>query len=92
MRLEYNPRAVCYNLYCDTKAEHDKMKQLMENPLTATDLKSIDSMIYEDTDSVKAMKIKLNSLYGRMVMANKEYKDYIVIHENGNPAIIFKSI
>ena len=44
-------------------------------------------MIYEDTDSVTAMKTKLNSLYGRTVMT--QY-DYIVIHRANNPIIIFK--
>lgn len=87
MRLEFNPRALCYNLYCDTREEHDKLKQMLEKPLTATDVKSIYNMIYADTDSVMAMKTKLNSEYGRMVMTNK---DYIVIHENDNPIIIFK--
>lgn len=87
MRFELNARAGCYNLYCDTREEHEKMKQMLENLFTATNIKSIDSMIYADTDSVKAMKTKLNSEYGRMVMTNK---DYIVIHENDKPAIIFK--
>ena len=62
MRLEFNPRALCYNLYCDTIEERDKMKQLLEKPFTATDIKSIDNMIYADTDSVKVMKTKLNSM------------------------------
>ena len=47
-------------------------------------------MTYTDTDSVYAMKTGLNSLYGRMVMAEKEY---IVIHRAKKPIIIFtKSI
>ena len=87
MRLEFNPRALCYNLYCDTKEEHEKMKQTLEKPFTATSIKSIDNMIYADTDSVYAMKTKLNSLYGRMAMIEK---DYIVIHDDGKPSIIFK--
>lgn len=53
MRLEFNPRALCYNLYCDTREEYVKMKQLLEKPLTATAIKSIDNMIYADTDSIK---------------------------------------
>lgn len=72
MRLEFNPSAMCYNLDCDTHEEFEKMKQLMEKPITATVLKSIDSMIYADTDSVKAIKTKLNSLYGRTTMLEKE--------------------
>lgn len=87
MRLEFNPRALCYNLYCDTKEEHEHMKQLLEQPITATNIKSIDNMIYTDTDSVKTMKTKLNSLYGRMAMVSKEY---IVIHRAKKPIIIFK--
>ena len=72
MRLEFNPRALCYNLYCDTREEQDKMKQMLEKPLTAIDLKTIDNMIYADTDSIKTMKTKLNSEYGRMTMEAKE--------------------
>ena len=72
MRLEFNPRAMCYNLYCDTREEHDKLKQMMEKPLTATDVKRIDSLIYADTDSIKAMKTKLNSVYGKTVMELKD--------------------
>ena len=87
MRLEFNPRALCYNLYCDTREEHDKLKQLLEKPLTATGIKSIDNMIYADTDSIKTMKTKLNSVYGRMVMASREY---IVVHRTNNPLVIFK--
>lgn len=91
MRLEYNPRALCYNLYCDTKEEHDKLKQMLEKPLTATDIKSIDNMIYADTDSIMIMKTKLNTLYGKAVMDMA--KDYIVVHPNGSNeiGIIFKS-
>ena len=63
------------------------MKQLLEQPITATNIRSIDNMIYKDTDSIKAMKTKLNSLYGRMVMLSKEY---IVIHRAKKPIIIFK--
>ena len=87
MRLEFNPRALCYNLYCDTREEHDKMKQMLEKPITATDVKSIDNMIYADTDSIKTMKIKLNSLYGRTVMMNN---NYIVVHVSDSPVVIFK--
>lgn len=90
MRLEFNPSALCYNLYCGTREEHDKLKQMLEKPLTATDIKSIDKMIYADTDSIKTMKTKLNSEYGRMVMTNKEY---IVVHRAKKPIVIFtKSI
>ena len=88
MRLEFNPRALCYNLYCDTREEQEKMKQMLERSLTATDIKSIDNMIYADTDSVKTMKTKLNSVYGRLAMMNK---DYIVIHRGKQPTVIFKS-
>lgn len=87
MRLEFNPRALCYNLYCDTREEHDKMKQMLEKPLTATDVKSIDNMIYVDTDSIKTMKTKLNSLYGRTVMMNN---NYIAVHVSDSPVVIFK--
>lgn len=87
MRLEFNPRAMCYNLYCDTWKEEEKLKQMLEKPLTATNLQSIDNMIYVDTDSVKAMKTKLNSEYGRMVMTNK---DYIVVHQDNKTGVIFK--
>lgn len=91
MRLEYNPRAMCYNLYCDTRVEHDKLKQMLEKPLTATDIKSIDNMIYADTDSIKTMKTKLNSLYGKVV--TDMLKTYIVVHRAKKPIIIFtKSI
>lgn len=91
MRLEYNPRAMCYNLYCDTREEHDKLKQMLEKPLTATDIKSIDNMIYADTDSIKTMKTKLNSLYGKVV--TDMLKTYIVVHRAKKPIIIFtKSI
>lgn len=87
MRLEFNPRALCYNLYCDTKEESNKMKQMLEKPLlTATDAKSIDNMIYADIDSVKTMKTKLNSLYGKGVVMN----NYIVIHVSNKPVVIFK--
>lgn len=70
MRLEFNPRAMCYNLYCDTRVEQDKLKQMLEKPLSSTDLKSIDNMIY-----------------GRMNMTNR---DYIVVHHDNKPLIIFK--
>lgn len=82
MRLEFNPRALCYNLYCDTKEEHDKMKLMMEKPLTATNLKSIDNMIYADTDSVNVMKTKLNSLYGRMAMTTIKASQFIELKSN----------
>ena len=91
MRLEFNPRALCYNLYCDTREEHEKMKQMLEKPLTSTDVKSIDNMLYADTDSVRTMKAKLNSIYGKAVTDMR--KDYIVVHVVKNPLIIFtKSI
>lgn len=92
MRLEFNPRALCYNLYCDTREEHGKMKQLLEKPLTATDIKSIDNMIYADTDSLKTMmKTQLNSVYGKVL--TDMAKDYIVVHRAKKPIIIFtKSI
>ena len=89
MRLEFNPRALCYNLYFDTREEHDKLKQLLEKPLTATDIKSIDNMIYTDTDSIKAMKTKLNSLYGKAVMDMT--KDYIIVHRENEPMVILKN-
>lgn len=88
MRLEFNPRAICYNLYCDTHEEYDKIKQLMEKPITATVIKSIDNMIYADTDSVKAMKTKLNSIYGKAVMDMN--KDYICVSVDKSPVVIFK--
>lgn len=88
MRLEFNPRALCYNLYCDTTEEYDKMKQMMEKPLTLTDLKSIDKMIYADTDSIKIMKTKLNSIYGKAVMTMN--KDYICVRVDKSPVVIFK--
>lgn len=88
MRLELNPRACCYNLYCDTIQEHEKIKQMLEKPLTATDLKSIDSMIYADTDSIKTMKTKLNSIYGKAVMAMN--KNYICVSVDKSPVVIFK--
>lgn len=89
MRLEYNARGMCYRLYCDTREEHEKLKSMLEKPITATDLKSIDNMIYAYTDSLKTMKkLELNSVYGRMVMMNK---NYIVAHRNKQPMIIFKS-
>lgn len=88
MRLEFNPRALCYNLYCDTREDQEKMKQMLEKGLTDIDLKNIDNMIYADTDSVRnAMKTKLNSLYGRTAMMNN---NYILIHDDGKPVIIFK--
>lgn len=88
MRLEENPRAMCYNLYCDTESELAKMKQMLERPINASSvIKNIDSMIYADTDSIKLMKTKLNSEYGRAVMINN---NYIVIHIERRPAIIFK--
>lgn len=91
MRLEFNPRALCYNLYCDTREEHDKLKQMMEKPFRATDIKNIESMIYADTDSVKTMKTKLNSVYGKVV--TDMIKEYIVVHRAKKPIIIFtKSI
>lgn len=92
MRLEFNPRALCYNLYCDTRKEHDKMKQMLEKPLTATALKSIDNMIYADTDILKTtMKTNLNSVYGKVV--TDMIKGYIVVHRAKKPIIIFtKSI
>lgn len=90
MRLEFNPRALCYNLYCDTREEHDKMKQMLEKPFTATDIKNIDSMIYADTDSIKTMKTKLNSVYGKAV--TDMAKDYIVVHRDKKPMIIFTKL
>ena len=45
-------------------------------------------MLYEDTDSVIAMKTKLNSVYGKVVMDMT--KDYIVVHRAKKPIIIFK--
>jgi len=88
MRLEFNPRALCYNLYCDTREEEEKMKQMLEKPLTATKLKSIDNMIYADTDSVRnVMKTKLNSVYGKAV--TDMAKEYIVVHQDKRPLIIF---
>lgn len=59
---------------------------MLEKPFTATDVKCIDNMLYADTDIRKAMKTKLNSLYGRAVMMN----NYIVIHVSNKPIIIFK--
>lgn len=53
-------------------------------------IKLHDDLLYADTDSVRAMKTKLNSLYGRMVMIAK---DYIVVHRAKKPIVIFtKSI
>ena len=75
MRLEENPRAMCYNLYCDTESEQAKMKQMLEKP------------IYADTDGIKLMKTELNSEYGRLTMIAK---DYIVVHRAKKPIIIFK--
>ncbi len=40
--------------------------------------------------SKEDMKCKLNSIYGRVVSDNMR-KDYIVVHKDGRPAIIFKS-
>lgn len=91
MRLEFNPRASCYNLYCDTSEEYDKLKLMLEKPLTATDIKGIDNMVYADTDSIKTMKTKLNSIYGKVV--TDMLKTYIVVHRAKKPIIIFtKSI
>lgn len=88
MRLEFNPRALCYNLYCDTWKEEEKLKQMLEKPLTATNLQCVDNMIYADTDSVKAMKTKLNSIYGKAVMSMN--KDYICVSVDKSPVVIFK--
>ena len=93
MRLEFNPRAMCYNLYCDTQEDYEKMRQMLEVPLTATDvINSIDNMLYADTDSIKTMrKNKLNSVYGKVV--TDMAKEYIVVHRDNQPMIIFtKSI
>ena len=69
MRLEFNAKAGCYNVYCETTEEYKKMDTLLTKPLTAEAVpKSIEDMFYADTDSIKAMKTKLNSEYGRVVM------------------------
>lgn len=65
MRLEYNPRLLCYNLYCDTVEENAKLKQMLERPITASDFKT--TKIYADTDIIKTMKTKINSVYGKVV-------------------------
>lgn len=85
MRLEFNPRALCYNLYCDTKEEERNIKKIAED--ISTNINSLSNTIYADTDSVNAMKTKLNSLYGRIAMMNN---NYILIHDDGKPVIIFK--
>ena len=89
MRLEFNPRALCYNLYCDTKEEERNIKKIAED--ITTNINSLSNVIYADTDSIKVMKTKLNSLYGKAVMDMT--KDYIVVHRAKKPIIIFtKSI
>lgn len=50
MRLEFNPRALCYNLYCDTREEHEKLKQMVEK--MTTNINTLSNIIYSDTDSV----------------------------------------
>ena len=88
MRLEYNPRLLCYNLYCDTQEESEKMKNMMEESFKVTKLKN---MIYAGTDSIKTIKTELNSIYGKV--ATDMAKDYIVVHRAKKPIIIFtKSI
>ena len=88
MRLELNARAGCYNLYCDTREEHESLRLLMQQPLASTDIHSIQHMIYADTDSIKTMKTKLNSVYGKVV--TDMAKEYIVAHRASNPIVIFK--
>lgn len=61
---------------------------MMEQPLTSTALKSIDNMIYSDTDSIYTMKTKLNSIYGKAV--TNMNKSYITIMVSGSPVIVFK--
>ena len=90
MRLEFNPRELCYNLYCDTAEERKKMKQMMEKPLVATDLKEIDNMIYACTDSI----YKMNREYITVIVDSKPvviFKDKIVAVEKdaSNKAYIY---
>ena len=82
MRLEFNPRAFCYNLYCETKEEERNLKKIAKD--IETNIKSLSNVIYSDTDSIKIMKTKLNSIYGRMYMelqdtinemCSKDYKE-----------------
>ena len=88
MRIEYNSKALCYNVYCETIEEYKKMDTLLTKPLTAEAVpKSIEDMFYADTDRINTMKTKLNSLYGRMAMINKEY---IVVHRAKKPIIIIR--
>ena len=48
-------------------------------------------MVYADTDSVKTMKTKLNSVYGKVVTDMTQ--EYIVVHRAKKPIVIFtKSI
>lgn len=83
MRLEFNPRALCYNLYCDTREEQEKMKRMLETPLTANEVKYIEN-------DVLATKEYLNSIYGKVV--TNMNKNYIVVHPTGSCkiAVIFK--
>lgn len=87
MRLEFNPRALCYNLYCDTKEEERNIKKIAED--ISTNINSLSNVIYADTDSVKTMKTKLNSVYGKAV--TNMNKDFVVVHgANKEVGIIFK--
>mgnify|MGYP003293752469 CR=1 FL=1 len=90
MRLEFNPRALCYNLYCDTAEEKEKLRQMMEE--MTTNINALSDIIYVDTDSIKKMKTKLNSVYGKVV-TDMTNKNYIVVHPTGSSevAIIFKN-
>lgn len=57
-------------------------QQLMERPLTATDLKSIDNMIYADTDSIKRhsfyeLSVDEKRYLKNDVLATKDYLNSI---------------
>lgn len=86
MRLEFNPRALCYNLYCDTREEERNLKKIAED--ISTNINNISNVIYADTDSIKTMKTKLNSIYGKAVMNMN--KDYICVSVDKTPVVIFK--
>lgn len=72
MKIVSNPRDLGYNVYCDTDSEYRAMSELANR----------------DVEPKQAMKLFLNSMYGKAVTDMN--KDYIIIHVGSAVAILFK--
>ena len=74
MRIEENYRCMHFDVYTDTDSEYKILKELSNIP---------------NNDVKNLMKLKLNSIYGKMV--SNMNKDFIVVHNHKDEVgIIFK--